>query len=204
MPAPYEKSVFINCPYDKEFEPLFHAIILTVAALGFVPRSARETEGQSETRIKRIAIGLLQCKYSIHDLSRFQGEGNENLARFNMPLELGMALGVQYLRDQQTASSDRHNWCVLVPPNFVHQKFVSDLAGYDLLDHDGEPLTIIKRVAKWLSLQDFNMNMPSSKAIFDAYPGFCQMLEQARARLGDLIWPAIMANVEVVVAGLPL
>ena len=96
MPA-YEKSVFINCPFDEPFEPLFHAIVLTVAARGFSPRCARETEGQAETRIARIAIGLLESKYSIHDLSRFQGEGAENLARFNMPLELGMALGITYL-----------------------------------------------------------------------------------------------------------
>ena len=47
------------------------------------------------------------------------------------------------------------------------------------------------------------MNMPTSQAILDAYPGFCQRLDQARAQaLGDLIWPAIMANVEAVVVGL--
>jgi hypothetical protein len=130
--APYEKSVFINCPFDKDFESLLHAMVLAVAALGFVPRSARETEGQPETRIARIARCILQSKYSIHDLSRYQGQRNQNLARFNMPFELGMALGIQYLGDFETRSSgNRHHWFVLVPPNFVHQKFISDLSGYD-------------------------------------------------------------------------
>ena len=196
MPAAYEKSVFINCPFDADFEPLFHAIVLTVAARGFVPRCARETEGQPETRIARIAKGILQSKYSIHDLSRYQGQGDQNLSRFNMPLELGMALGVQYLSDiEQRTSGNRQRWCALVPPGLVHQQFVSDLAGYDLLDHDGQPATVIKRVASWLGKQEFTMNMPTSRAILDAYPGFCQRLDQARAQaLGDLIWPAIIAN----------
>jgi hypothetical protein len=72
VPA-YEKSVFINCPFDDAFAPSFHTIVLTVAAKGFTPRCARETEGQAEPRITRIARGLMDSKYSIHDLTRFQG-----------------------------------------------------------------------------------------------------------------------------------
>jgi hypothetical protein len=98
-PPPYERSVFINCPYDVEFAPLFHAIVLTVAARGFTPRSALETGGSADPRIVRIVKGLMSSKYSIHDLSRFQGEGVENLSRFNMPLELGMALAIRFMKD---------------------------------------------------------------------------------------------------------
>ena len=91
-----------------------------------------------------------------------------------------------------------------MPPSLVHQQFVSDLAGYDLRDHDGQPATVIKRVASWLGKQEFTMNMPTSRAILDAYLGFRQRLGQARAQArGDLIWPALIANVEAVVAGPP-
>lgn len=79
--------------------------MLTIAALGFTPRSARETEDEADPRMVHIARGLLGSKYSIHDLSRFQGEGAENLARFNMPLELGMALGIRYLPPPWSGSS---------------------------------------------------------------------------------------------------
>jgi len=65
VPAAYEKSVFINCPFDDDFQPLFHAIVLTVAAQGFTPRCAHETEGQADPRIVRIARGLMESKYSI-------------------------------------------------------------------------------------------------------------------------------------------
>jgi len=61
----YEKSVFINCPYDPEFEEMFLAIVFTVAASGFVPRSARDSEGRADTRIDRITEALANCKYSI-------------------------------------------------------------------------------------------------------------------------------------------
>jgi hypothetical protein len=144
----YDKSVFINCPFDGAFEPLFHAIVLTVAAKGFIPRSARETEGQAEPRISRIARGILEAKYSIHDLSRYQGEGTDNRARFNMPLELGIALGIQYLGDvEQRASGNKHNWVALVPANSLDRKFISDLGGYDHRTHDEQPMTVIKAVA---------------------------------------------------------
>lgn len=197
MPA-YEKSVFINCPFDAPFEPLFHAIVLTVAARGFVPRSARESEGQAEPRITRIAKGLMESRYSIHDLSRFQGEGAENLARFNMPLELGMALGMRYLKEGTGA---QHNWVALVPQQFVHHRFISDLSGYDAPDHDQQPATVIKQVAAWLSIQpDFCPPTPTAKTILDAYPGFCVLLEQAKAEsLGTLTWSSILKNAESVV-----
>jgi hypothetical protein len=197
--AAYEKSVFINCPYDDEFQPLFHAIVLTVAARGFTPRSARESEGEADPRIVRIARGLMASKYSIHDLSRYQGAGDENLARFNMPLELGIALGMRYMKEATPAG---HNWVALVPEHFVHQKFVSDLAGFDAPDHDQQPATVIRKVAAWLSIQpDFTAPTPTAKTILEGYPDFCARLEAAKANeLGTLTWPAIIKSVQLVVS----
>src|SRR5690348_14898316 len=125
----YEKSVFINCPFDPEFRDLMLAIVFTVAAHGLVPRSARETDGSSEARFLRILKTLSASKYSIHDLSRFTGEGINNFARFNMPLELGMACSLRF--ERELGKSRPHNWLVLVPKGFAYQKFVSDLAGFD-------------------------------------------------------------------------
>jgi hypothetical protein len=124
-----------------------------------------------------------------------------------MPLELGIALGIQYLGDfERRSSGNRHNWLALVPANFLHQKFISDLVGYDPPDHDEKPVTVIKRVATWLSLQpDFSPPTPSPKTIFDAYPGFCQLLQKSKADcLGDLTWPAITKTAEAVIAGMPV
>lgn len=201
MPA-YEKSVFINCPYDDAFVPLFHAIVLTIVARGFTPRCARESEGQADPRIIRIARGLTDSKYSIHDLSRFQGEGAQNLARFNMPLELGISLGIRYLKE---GTGSEHNWVALVPENFVHHRFISDLSGYDASAHDQQPATVIRKVAAWLSIQpDFSPPTPTAMTIFEAYPAFSALLDEARvSELGTLTWPAVLRSAQVVVSRMP-
>jgi len=70
----YEKSVFINCPFDSEYRDLMLANVFAVSAHGLVPRSARETQGEAEPRFSRILATKAASKYSIHDLSRSTGE----------------------------------------------------------------------------------------------------------------------------------
>lgn len=198
MPS-YESSVFLNCPFDDLFEPLFHAAVLTIAALGFTPRCARETEGESDPRIDRIARGLRESKYSIHDLSRFQGEGPDNISRFNMPLELGVALSLRY---QGKASGIPHNWVALAPLGFVHQKFISDLAGFDPPAHEQTPTTVIRAISGWLMIQpDFTPPAPSPRKILEAYPKLVELLEEAKTEaLGHLTWPMIVKSAERVIS----
>jgi hypothetical protein len=197
----YERSVFLNCPFDDLFAPLFHAAVLTIAALGFTPRCARETEGESDPRIDRIAKGLSESKYSIHDLSRFQGEGPDNLSRFNMPLELGMALSTRY---RGKTSGTPHNWVAMVPHGFVHERFISDLAGFDPPAHDQTPISLIKAISGWLTIQpDYSPPAPSPKAILAAYPRLVELLEDAKAEaLGQLTWPVIVKSVERVISAM--
>lgn len=175
--------------------------MLTIAALGFTPRCARESEGESDPRIDRIAKCLSESKYSIHDLSRFQSEGPDNLPRFNMPLELGMALALRY---QGRASGVSHNWVALVPRGFVHQRFISDLAGFDPPSHEQTPASIIRAITGWLTLQpDYSPPAPSPKAILEAYPGLANVLEQEKIEaLGHLTWPVIVKSVERVVTAM--
>lgn len=197
----YQRSVFLNCPFDDLFAPLFHAAVLTIAALGFTPRCARETEGESDPRIDRIAKGLMESKYSIHDLSRFQGEGPDNLSRFNMPLELGMALSTRY---HGKTSGIAHNWVAMVPSGFVHQRFISDLAGFDPPTHEQTPATVIKAISGWLTLQqDYSPPVPSPKTILAAYPKLVNLLEEAKTdALGHLTWPVIVRSVERVITAM--
>jgi hypothetical protein len=100
-------------------QPLL-ANVFSVFANGFVPRTARETEGNPEPRFSPIVSTIAACKYSIHDLSRFRGEGDENLARLNMPLELGMAAAFRFEREK----TDRpHRWrgmTVMVACSLAH------------------------------------------------------------------------------------
>ena len=71
-PDPWDPntSVFINCPYDDKFQPLFDSILFATVACGFTPRSAIDTGTVSDSRIDRIRKAMFGSRYSIHDLSR--------------------------------------------------------------------------------------------------------------------------------------
>lgn len=69
------------------------------------------------------------------------------LARMNMPLELGMAMALHAHPPFESA----HEWMVMVPENHVYQRYVSDLAGYDPLTHDGTPEQVGVTVLGWLA-----------------------------------------------------
>jgi hypothetical protein len=141
------KSVFVNCPFDEMYRPIMDAIVLTLVCCGFHPRSALETGSVSIPRMDRIAHCLLSSRYSIHDLSRCTGDGDRNLARFNMPLELGIAIG-QNMRP--VGDLQRHDWMLLVPKDHPYVEFVSDLAGYDPKEYDGSVQVVVQRVMGWL------------------------------------------------------
>jgi hypothetical protein len=111
FPLRREISVFINCPFDQDFEDSFFAIVFCVVCCGFVPRCAFESRSDAEPRMARILKAIRGSKYSVHDLSRCRGEGDENLARFNMPLELGMAMAERFA---QRVAARRHDWLPLV------------------------------------------------------------------------------------------
>jgi hypothetical protein len=141
------KSVFINCPFDGEYVPLLDAIIFSVVCCGFLPRSAVESGRVSTPRLDRITGALFSSKYSIHDLSRCRGEGDANIARFNMPLELGMAMTLKLLHAERGVE---HDWLLLVPEGHEYVRFISDLAGVDPKRHDDSVETIVPKILSWL------------------------------------------------------
>ena len=69
-PANFERNVFINCPFDEPYEPLFNAIVFAVHETGFRPRCALEANNAGQFRLNKIMDIISECKYSIHDLSR--------------------------------------------------------------------------------------------------------------------------------------
>lgn len=69
-PARYARSVFINCPFDDDYVPIFEAIVFTIQALGFEPVSARTRINSGEVRLLKIARLIRTCRYSVHDLPR--------------------------------------------------------------------------------------------------------------------------------------
>ncbi|MGB6728734.1 MAG: hypothetical protein WBE74_22775, partial [Terracidiphilus sp.] len=81
-------SVFLNIPYDSQFEDLYLAYVVGLTQLGLKINLTLALPNQG--RLDRI-VGLIEkSAVSIHDLSRI--ELSSGIPRFNMPLELGLAL----------------------------------------------------------------------------------------------------------------
>jgi hypothetical protein len=63
MPRNEQQRVFLNIPYDNQFEPLYLAYIIALSAMGFVPRATLGIAG--DRRLDRIASLIESCPYSI-------------------------------------------------------------------------------------------------------------------------------------------
>jgi len=190
-------SVFINCPFDDEFAPLFDAIVFAATCCGFLPRSALESGSVAESRMERIARAVFSSKYSIHDLSRCKGEGDENLARFNMPLELGIAMGRRLSKQRK---SDRHDWLLLVREGHQYAKFVSDLSGYDPKRHNGTVEALVPMVMAWLATRPDAIAVPTPRRVLAALPRFREKKAKLIAEWGkDVPWADLVLAARKVV-----
>lgn len=187
------KSVFINCPFDDDYEPLFNAIFFAAVCCGFVPRSALEWSEDGGLRIERIMKALDSSKYSIHDLSRCRGEGDERLARFNMPLELGMAMALGYAKKGKKA----HRWLALVPEGHLYHKFISDLSGYDLKRHDSTEKAMVQRVVSWLiPFPGAVTTPPPPPVILAALPQFQEKVKRQKEDFGEKLWGQMLIDAQ--------
>jgi len=190
------KAVFINCPYDAEFAETFDAIFFAIACCGFTPRSALESGTVAESRMRRIVDAIFSSKYSIHDLSRCRGEGSEMLARFNMPLELGIAMARRFMKSRP---NQRHDWLVLVPDGHGYLKFVSDLAGFDPVRYDGKTESVVSKIIFWLATRPEAAEIPTPQAVLNELPRF----QKEKLRLqqewgGDVPWAdTVLAALEI-------
>ena len=137
-------DVFINCPFDQDYNPLFDAILFTVYCCSYRPRCAYEAG--SEDRLQRICEIIEDCEYGIHDLSRTQ-LNEQGLPRFNMPLELGIFIGAkQYGGHHQK----QKHFLILDTEKYRFHEFISDLGGLDPKEHANSPDQVILKVRSWL------------------------------------------------------
>ena len=78
----YNDNVFINCPFDSDYKPLFDAMVFVIHDCGFVARCALEEEDASQVRIDKIYGIIEACRYGIHDISRTELDENSGFPRF--------------------------------------------------------------------------------------------------------------------------
>jgi hypothetical protein len=163
------RDVFINCAFDANFQPIFHAIVFAIIRSGFRARCALETQDGAENRFAKIQTIIEQCRYGIHDISRTETDGDPPLPRFNMPLELGVFLGAKRYGD---AAQKRKRALILDAQQYRYQRLISDMAGQDIVSHNGDPLVAMSAVVTWLRQHSRVTTMPGGQAIVAEYQQF--------------------------------
>jgi hypothetical protein len=168
----YDENVFINCPFDDRYLPLFHSIVFALHDVGFRPRCALEANNFGENRLDKIIEIIAECKYSIHDLSRTQVDSKTRFPRFNMPLELGLDLGCS--RYGKPLHQEKVI-LVMDVEKFRYRNFISDIAGQEIYAHGGCEERVIGIIREWLVNAKPSI-IPKSDKIYERYRSFHRVL----------------------------
>jgi hypothetical protein len=151
------KDVFINCPFDDTYKPLFDAIVFAVYDVGFVARCALEVDDASEVRLAKITRIIERCAYGVHDISSVGLGAGTNLPRFNMPLELGLYLGCKLFG----GGAQRKKACLILDSDpYRYRASISDISGQDIHSHKGDPMRAISEVRNWLASVSKTKGLP--------------------------------------------
>lgn len=162
MPSAFEQNVFLNCPFDDRYRPILNSVLFCILRAGLEPRLALERVDSGENRLDKI-IGLMrECRFSIHDLSRCEAVRKGEIARLNMPFELGIDYG---LRQSGHEFSDKR-FLVLDEKAYRLKQAISDIAGWDTFAHEGIAERAQKEVRNWL-VQEGHASLPGATILFD-------------------------------------
>jgi hypothetical protein len=181
--------VFINCPFDVGFKPIFEAIVFAIYDLGFVARCSLEQDDAAEIRLAKLERIVEECKYGIHDLSAVALDVATGLPRFNMPLELGLFLGCKrFGGDRQ-----RKKACLILDTDrYRYRAFISDISGQDIHAHSGQPHHAIVEVRNWLVGVSGRKRLPGGVEISERYDRFKadlpELCAEVRRDPADLIF----------------
>lgn len=188
MPGDYQLSVFINCPFDRTYRKLLHAIVFAVHDCGYIARSALEITDTSQVRVAKIFRIISEYAIGIHDISRTELDRGTKLPRFNMPLELGMFLGAKHYGD----ATQRRKLCLVLDRTpHRYQKFCSDIAGQDISTHGRNAERAIHSVRDFLrNAAPSDVIIPGGAKIYQRYlrfsktvPALCRELGQPKDKL---------------------
>lgn len=183
-------NVFINCPFDKAYKPIFNALVFAIHDAGFVARCSLEVVDSGPTRLATIISIIAECTYGIHDISRTEIGGKSKLPRFNMPFECGLFWGCFKYGEEKHKGK---RILVLDSEPYRYQESISDISGQNIKAHNNDPRIAIDKVRSWLNAGSNRKTIPGGKAIWDHYVLFqselTPILKTAGITRGELDTP---------------
>lgn len=172
-------SIFVNCPFDEAYRPLFDAVVFAITACGYRVASALQVADSGELRLEKLYRLIATAAHSIHDISRVEIDGTSGLPRFNMPIELGIALG----HGRYARRRPKPRLLILDRERYRYQVFASDLAGLDIAEHGDTPEQAIGCVRDFLATDV--PGLPTADRIVGTYRSFELFLPTLAAARGQ-------------------
>ncbi len=166
---PFEKNVFVNCPFDKEYLSYLRPLLFTLVSCGLEPKLS-QTKDSGRVRIQHIYDLIKSSKYSIHDLSRMKAKKVGELARFNMPFELGLDMGARFSAPRNNRLSQK-KFLIIDKEQFRYKAALSDLSGNDIEVYDNRPEMLVVKTRNWL-LTHLRKRIDSGTVIWKNYNEF--------------------------------
>ena len=171
-------SVFVNVPFDDTYAPLFEALIFAITACGYRARCALEEDDSGDIRIEKLDRLIRQSARSIHDLSRIE-LGHNDLPRFNMPFELGLAIGAKRFGLRRSSDAIK----IMVAEPYKLPACLSDLGGNDPSVHHRDPDRVIKIVRDFLHRTPAGGLLPGPSKLSAAFADFRRNLPAIARRI---------------------
>ena len=185
----FNRSVFINCPFDEDYRQMMRAMVFTTMYLGFEPRLASEKKDTGQERITKIKQLIKSACFSIHDISRIEPLKTNDLPRFNMPFELGLDFGC---REFGYGKLKNKTCLVLEKERYRYQKVLSDISGNDIEAHNNNPRLLVYKVRDWI-LGIVEHKIPGGEFIWqefniylDFYSEGCKSIGQTKEEMTEM------------------
>lgn len=177
----YDRNVFINCPFDLDYQSLLYPLLFTICCLRFTPRIALERSDSTEPRLPRIIRLISESRYSIHDLSRLQAGRKGEFYRLNMPFELGIEYGCRLFGP---APLDQKRCLILEREPYQYVYALSDPGGVDARCHQSDPSQLVRGVRNWFVDTAGLRGVASGSVIWYAFNDFINDFRLRRATEG--------------------
>ena len=159
-----------------EYRSLKRPLLFTIIYCGFNPCISSQKNDSAESRLKKIKNLIKNSKYSIHDLSRMEASKKGDLARFNMPFELGIDTGCKAFGKNWHS---KKQFLIFDEKQYRYQKAISDMAGCDINHHSKDAEQLIIKTRSWFFNKVGRKQLKNGQYIWELYNEFITHLEDS-------------------------
>jgi len=171
---PFEQNVFINCPFDASYIQFLRPLLFTVIYCGLDPQIA-QTNSSFDVRLDSIKDLIEVSKYSIHDLSNMAATKKGELARFNMPFELGIDYGSKRFGGAPLTNKSS---LIIDKASYRYQAALSDIAGCDIANYKDSPEQLVRAIRYWIN-DSIQGGQPHATVIWNEFNEFVSDFQQS-------------------------